>query len=353
MQIGNITNSIFDELCGDKEKWFRNPVFSPYSIMNAIALLRKSTCGKTADEIEKAMGEDFIEQIEDFSKSVSDNVLSSNVIFVESVPSLEYIKNISQINGECQQVNKITSEETKKLINKFISSHTNGLIPNFLTHPLRVGSSMFLANVLYFKDSWNKSFDKKHSKFDIFTDVNDRKQRILFMNGKFSTCEYEETEGYEMLKLKLVKNSFFTFIIPRGKITTSKIIEKCRTFTNDKYIVTAQIPVLEISYETYNIRNTLFDAGIHTLFEGSKTDWIPVTGIRNNINYFISDILHKVVIKVNEEGAEASAVTGCLQTNGCSRDDRQKIFECNKPFYYAITDMATSQILFLGMKATF
>ncbi len=53
------------------------------------------------------------------------------------------------------------------------------------------------------------------------------------------------------------------------------------------------------------------------------------------------------MIEVNEEGAEAAAATGIINTNYCMPAPFPKIF-CNHPFLYSITHKATNTLLFFG-----
>lgn len=66
----------------------------------------------------------------------------------------------------------------------------------------------------------------------------------------------------------------------------------------------------------------------------------------------LSHIIHKAFIEVNEEGAEAAAVTGY-----CSTKKRRaifwKTFNADHPFLYYIIDTNTNTVLFSGRCKTF
>ena len=71
-----------------------------------------------------------------------------------------------------------------------------------------------------------------------------------------------------------------------------------------------------------------------------------------NTNVYISTVLQKATIKVNEEGSEAAAVTvgGMMET---AVPEPVKIptavFHANRPFIYAITENVTGSIYFIGV----
>lgn len=65
---------------------------------------------------------------------------------------------------------------------------------------------------------------------------------------------------------------------------------------------------------------------------------------RINPNYFISSILHKTKIRVDERGTEASAITTSIFANKAT----PPVFNANRPFIFFIVDKGTRSILFSG-----
>lgn len=64
-----------------------------------------------------------------------------------------------------------------------------------------------------------------------------------------------------------------------------------------------------------------------------------------NNNYYVSSILHKTKINVDEKGTEASAVTTSIFANKATPPR----FQANRPFLFFIVDKATRIILFEGV----
>ncbi|MCK4332236.1 MAG: hypothetical protein KAV40_01510, partial [Thermoplasmatales archaeon] len=64
---------------------------------------------------------------------------------------------------------------------------------------------------------------------------------------------------------------------------------------------------------------------------------------------FISKVIHKAFIDVNEEGTEAAAATAVTMTTSINGDGSSRIvFDCNHPFMYLIQHKQTGTILFMG-----
>jgi serpin B len=90
--------------------------------------------------------------------------------------------------------------------------------------------------------------------------------------------------------------------------------------------------------------NILKNLGIPLFEEGSLTGVIEETALQ------LSDALHKAVIKVDEKGTTAAAVTLLLaDAASAGPQEPEKTFEmnCNKPFVFVLYDRG--QVLFTGM----
>ncbi len=69
-----------------------------------------------------------------------------------------------------------------------------------------------------------------------------------------------------------------------------------------------------------------------------------MTGTRD---LFISAVIHKVFVEVNEEGTEAAAATGVVMRIASINPPRV-VFRADHPFIFALRDNRTGAVLFLG-----
>ena len=63
------------------------------------------------------------------------------------------------------------------------------------------------------------------------------------------------------------------------------------------------------------------------------------------VDLFISDVIHKTYIDVNEEGTEAAAVTAIMLGTGIAENSFLRL---DRPFLFAITENSSKSILFIG-----
>ena len=89
--------------------------------------------------------------------------------------------------------------------------------------------------------------------------------------------------------------------------------------------------------------------GLKKAFERSA----DFSGI-SNVALYISQIIHKAKVKVNEEGTEAAAVSyvGMDLATAIPRDKPIE-FKVDRPYIYAISEVSTGAITFIGIQKQF
>jgi serpin B len=78
-------------------------------------------------------------------------------------------------------------------------------------------------------------------------------------------------------------------------------------------------------------------------FDPAKADFSGIDGQKHSL--YISAILHKAFIDVNEEGTEAAAATAVV-TFGV--EEKPATFRADHPFLFLIRDNSSGNVLFIG-----
>lgn len=78
---------------------------------------------------------------------------------------------------------------------------------------------------------------------------------------------------------------------------------------------------------------------------GGKADFSGMTGVKD---LYISAVIHKAFIDVNEEGTEAAAATAVVMTRKTAAVRPNPIFRADRPFLFLLKDTETNSILFIG-----
>jgi serpin B len=87
--------------------------------------------------------------------------------------------------------------------------------------------------------------------------------------------------------------------------------------------------------------------GMPTAFNETTADFSGMTG---KPNLYISRVLHKAWIEVDEKGSEAAAATAVVMDQLALPVNvaRPKIFRADHPFFFVIEDKQSGEILFMG-----
>ena len=102
------------------------------------------------------------------------------------------------------------------------------------------------------------------------------------------------------------------------------------------------LPKFKIDTE-FNLNSTLFELGVKDAF----TRAADFSGITNKENLFISNVVHKANIFVDEEGTEATAATAVMIGKTSFMREEVQI-SINKPFIYILKNNHNNCIYFIG-----
>jgi serpin B len=94
----------------------------------------------------------------------------------------------------------------------------------------------------------------------------------------------------------------------------------------------------------FGLSDILLDLGMKTAFDLQSADF---SGIDSTKELFISDIIHKAFISVDEQGTEAAAATSIV-FRSTSLPVTEVQLTIDHPFIFLIQDKPTGTILFLG-----
>jgi serpin B len=110
-----------------------------------------------------------------------------------------------------------------------------------------------------------------------------------------------------------------------------------------KGLTRIQVPKFQLEYNV-TMNSILKDMGMGNAFSKTEADF-------SNINpyeqLFISKVLHKSFIKVDEEGTEAAAATS-VSTGVTSVGPGIRTINFNRPFVFVIRERTSGTILFMG-----
>ena len=80
------------------------------------------------------------------------------------------------------------------------------------------------------------------------------------------------------------------------------------------------------------------------LFDESKSD---LSGVDGSQDLYVSHVIHKAYVEVNEEGTEAAAATAVVMKMTCMPRPLV-VFRADHPFLFFIKHIQSGSVLFMG-----
>jgi len=235
-------------------------------------------------------------------------------------------------------------------INHWAYKRTNGLVKT-IVESLHRRDILVIANVLYFKGTWKYKFDKRQTQEQkFFLDKEQQHYRLCQMmkieSGEF---RYLESDKFQALELPYFDSDLAAVIIlPKveslHKVLQELSFEEWKALTEKLSLANGSIYLPKFRIESeIELRNVLSDMGMQSAFQSNQ----GFTRVWSDPDVYISSVLHKLVIDVNEEGTDAVGTTATKVAFYSMANDNFKMV-CNRPFLFFIRDRATNTILFIG-----
>lgn len=248
-------------------------------------------------------------------------------------------------NAEMYPVD-FTDPSLPNTINHWIDIHTNGMITHMIHPPIDPSVITMIINAIYFKGLWKHPFDPDHTHETTFF-LGDGTQTTCDIMSKDTLLPFLDTDLFNATTLPY-GNDYFNMMIllPDEGVTVNQLTDALTTenwnnwrsgFSED-YVMLG-LPKFYFEYGL-DLKETLKTLGMKKAFDANQADF---TNMFPNIDMYISAVLHKAKIRVDEYGTEAAAVTVIVGETSIP-----PMVYCNRPFVFVIYEKATGTILFIG-----
>ena len=124
------------------------------------------------------------------------------------------------------------------------------------------------------------------------------------------------------------------------KLTRERLQEWTKGLRRQRVIV--YLPRFRMTSQ-FGLKDTLQAMGMTLAFDEQRADFSRMS---RKEGLFISAVIHKAFVDVNEEGTEAAAATAIRR--GESPPEEPPTFRADHPFLFLIRDNQTGSILFIG-----
>lgn len=243
-------------------------------------------------------------------------------------------------------------EQARQTINSWIAKQTEDKILDLIHEgSLDQTTRLVLTNAVYFKGVWTEPFDVKVTK-DVAFHVTSRQENQVPLMFRKGVYRYTAGEGLKILELTYGKGDLSMLVLLPDAIQGLADLEAKLTPDNlNRWLMEMQRHEVEVYLPRFKL-DAQFDLGdlfksmgMALAFTPSQADFSGMDGKRD---LFISAVIQKAFVDINEEGTEAAAATGIEEKKEATSIDSPVVFRIDHPFVFLIRDNEVGSILFLG-----
>lgn len=358
-----------------------NVFLSPYSIASVLSMLTNaSEKGEQIRELKDFLGESTEGYAEltarelraaekqcmkklipetdgGLSGNQAETVELANAFYVDEklIPAADYEAFVNEISDayRAKAAKKVlSSEQTMEEINEWADEKTHGLIKKLLDEPLSPDALTVLMNAVYFKGAWMKPFPKEATDEQSFYGTKgENKVAMMHQQDRFS---YAENDKYQVICLPYYCNYEMYLYLPKNADgwkdwTDPEKLESLKdnsAWEFESKEVMLSLPKLELEYGAF-LTEPLEELGLNGIFEEAVYERICEEPL------YVDQILHKSVIRLDEMGTEAAAVTIMVMETLALYEDEPIEMTVDRPFFFTITNRETGINLFEGAVLNF
>jgi len=340
-----------------------NIFFSPYSISTALAVTYAGARRDTAIQIAQAL-HFLLDQkqlhpafalleakLGEVGKKGQVQLRIANTLWPQKGYALleEFLALMKQYYGVLiTAVDYGNAEAARHTINAWVEEKTENKIKDLiLPRMLDALTRLVLVNAIYFKGNWASQFDQRLTSDAPFWVTPDDQVQVPTMTQKHK-FRYGEGNGLQILELPYAGDDLSMIVLlPEGIGVLAKLEDSLTGENLGRWArnlreteVEVFLPRFEITFP-FRLDDTLKSMGMVDAF----SDRADFSGMDEEPLY-ISAVLHKAFLAVNEEGTEAAAATAVIMARG--PPSLPPIFRADHPFVFLIRENSAGSILFLG-----
>ena len=320
----------------------KNLIISPLSIYQVLSLLSNGAKESTLSEMLSVLGSSSLDELNDINYKILSKISSFSTIDIANAVMTRF----KPLENFCSVADKYLAPmeilESVEQINEWCKEKTHGKIEKIIEQ-LSPETIMILLNAVYFKGEWLNQFDKYFTKKLPFYNLSKNEIKVDTML-QIDNFRYFSNKEIQAIELPFQKDFMSAIIIlPSEKIEINSFIKNNLAKKNyltdiinklDYAKVHLELPKFEVTFEE-TLNHVIKKLGMKKIFNSLEAD---LSGLYNRKGLFVSQVIHKTYLKVNEEGTEAAAVT-LVEVDEASMAGEEEIIhemKVNRPFLFLL-----------------
>ena len=358
--MADFSIKLFKKSITDKE----NSLISPLSVVLALAMTANGAGGETLRQMETILGGDMsLDELNEYLHNYVTGLPDTNKLKLKTANSIWFRdeKDRLQVNADFLQRNadyygaaaykSAFDAKTLKDMNDWVKSNTDGMIER-IVDDIDKDAMLYLINAVSFDAEWKDIYMETAVHEGIFTNIRMEAQTVDFMHSQESRY-LDDGKATGFIRPYVGRYSFAA-LLPNEDVsieayidllTGEGLLDTLANARGDKVIVS--IPKFGYEYDV-KMNDALKALGMTDAFDVYMADFSKI-GTSPEGPLYISAVLHKTFIAVDERGTRAGAATAVVVTPGAApQQEMPKIVHLDRPFVYAIIDDATNLPVFIG-----
>jgi len=349
-----------------------NLVLSPYSIAVALGMTLTGAGGTTAEEMRTVLGADdrfhaglnaltaHVEGLagrqERADGSKADIALdAANQLFGQRGVSWEqpfldllaeqYAAGVRTVNFET------ATEDARVLINDWVEEQTHDRIEDLIPEGvLDALTRLVLVNAIYLKAPWEVPFEKRLTAPGRFHRTDGSTVDVDLMSGPPVSAPLGAGDGWQAARLPYAGSRLAMTIVLPDAGRFAEVEEVVAGGGLPDILAGGRPAQIDVRLPRWTsrtsaaLKDVLQGLGMPTAFDPNHADFYPMTD--DDLDLYISAVLHQGFIAVDEEGTEAAAATAVVVSETSA--PMTTSFHVDRPFLYVIHDVEHGTPLFLG-----
>ena len=306
-------------------------VISPMSVSYLMGMLANGADGITQQEILKAIGCEGV-SVNDLNELYKAMLLNANHQDKQTTVNI---------------ANYIAVNKNFKLNKNFSQQVSDGYQAGIES----LDFTSYLMNAIYFKGTWQNKFNAKDTKLENFRGYTRDIQKVEMMH-QVKKLLYAENKDFKAVDLPYGNGSYrMLVLLPNEGKNIQEMMkgldeEKLNQISQnmENCMVNLKLPKFTIEQEL-PLNAIISDLGAPSMFVAGKANFSHFA----DGNFFVSKMLQKAKIEVNEQGTKAAAVTAAVMLTAMAPEETRNVeFIADRPFVYMIQDSQSGGILFMG-----
>ncbi len=353
-----------------------NLIFSPFSVAAALGMASAGARGETAAQMQRVLG--FAPRPEEAHREFGANIaalngksggpfelnIANSIWSQEGAPLMpefldrvrkEYFGDVKAVDfsgdpGSARaEINRWVEEKTRKRIRELVGPG--------VFNPL---TRLILANAIYFKGYWEEQFPEVFSQLQPFFLEGDRSVEAPLMYVE-EEAGHVEAKGAQAIELRYQGGDLTMLVVLPDRKDGLRDLERglsgksLNALTSGLRMRKVEIflPRFRMEPEAIDLTRKLEESGMPLAFDESRADFSGINGTPPGQadSLYVSTVVHKAMVEVNEKGTEAAAATEMRQLSRSASIMPVPVFRADHPFLFAIRDRRSGAILFLGRVA--